>query len=103
MHASFHRAVISFLCLCYAFAFNAHADDAHFSDPSAEVSEVVSLISQRLALMPEVAAWKFANDKPVTDPAREAQVLAATVQQAQSLGIEKSAAHDLFQLQIQLA
>ncbi len=53
--------------------------------------------------MRSVAAWKFANHVPVTDPTREQQVLDATVAQAQQLGIDAASARELFSLQIRMA
>jgi len=60
-------------------------------------------MAARLQLMPEVAAWKFVQQIPVQDAARERQVLRTTVQRAQVLGIEPAAAERLFALQIELA
>jgi cyclohexadienyl dehydratase len=85
---------------------NVHADAAeavHFADPQADVVEVFDLMAQRLALMPDVAAWKYANNKQITDAAREAQVLSSTVRQAEALGIDGESASELFKLQIELA
>lgn len=70
---------------------------------SDEVSHVFSLIQQRLELMRSVAAWKRANNVPVADPAREQQVLDATVAEAQRLGIDAASARELFALQIRMA
>ena len=74
-----------------------------FGDPSRDVANVVELLAQRLQLMPEVAAWKAARNVPVQDVDRERQVLQATVQRAQQLGIEAATAERLFGLQIELA
>jgi cyclohexadienyl dehydratase len=76
---------------------------ATFNDAGADVREVVELISQRLALMRPVAAWKQAHGLPIEDSAREQRVLDATVERATSLGIDAVAARDLFALQIRLA
>ncbi|HEY5761058.1 MAG TPA: gamma subclass chorismate mutase AroQ, partial [Steroidobacter sp.] len=64
---------------------------------------VFDLMQQRLELMRSVAAWKYAKNAPVTDAAREQQVLDATVAQAQRLGIDAASARELFSLQIRMA
>lgn len=75
---------------------------ASFTGPN-EVARVFDLMQQRLELMRSVAAWKHANNVPVTDAAREQQVLDATVAQAQRLGIDAASARELFSLQIRMA
>lgn len=80
----------------------AHAAPA-FSAPEDDVREVFDLMQSRLAVMRSVAAWKFANQAPVTDAAREQRVLDATVADAQRLGIDAASARELFALQIRLA
>jgi len=77
--------------------------DATFNAPEDDVREVFELIQSRLALMRPVAAWKAANKVPVTDAARERQVLDATVAAAQRLGIDATAAREMFSLQIRIA
>lgn len=68
-----------------------------------EVRQVFALAQQRLSLMHDVAAWKYSNNAPVTDPTREQRVLDASVAQAQRLGIDPIAARELFALQIRMA
>ncbi|HWK52025.1 MAG TPA: gamma subclass chorismate mutase AroQ, partial [Steroidobacter sp.] len=75
---------------------------ASFTGPN-EVARVFDLMQERLELMRSVAAWKYANKSPVTDAAREQQVLDATVAQAQRLGIDAASARELFSLQIRMA
>ncbi len=75
---------------------------ASFTGPN-DVARVFDLMQQRLELMRAVAAWKYANNVPVTDAAREQQVLDATVAQAQRLGIDAASARELFSLQIRMA
>lgn len=81
----------------------AHAAAPRFADPQADADAVIDLVAKRLSLMPAVAAWKYARNVPVSDPAREQQVLDATVGRAQTLGIDATAARELFALQIRLA
>lgn len=91
------------LCIALALVLMANvARSASFSGP-AEVAEVFDLMQQRLQLMPAVAAWKHANNVPVTDVPREQQVLEATMAQAQRLGIDGASARELFVLQIRMA
>ena len=78
------------------------AGAATFTGPN-EVARVFDLMQQRLELMRSVAAWKYANNAPVTDAAREQQVLDATVAQAQRLGIDAASARELYSLQIRMA
>lgn len=68
-----------------------------------QVASVFDLMQRRLEVMPSVAAWKRANNAPVTDAAREQKVLDATVAEAQRLGIDAASARELFSLQIRMA
>jgi cyclohexadienyl dehydratase len=81
----------------------AHADPVAISSPEDDVRHVFELMQTRLSLMRAVAAWKYANNAAVTDPAREQRVLDASVAQAQQLGIEPASARDLFAVQIRIA
>lgn len=85
-----------------AFVSLAHAQ-ARFDVPRDEVEHVVALMVERLELMQPVGLWKKQHRLPIQDVAREQQVLEATVQQAQLLGIERAGSHRLFSLQIELA
>lgn len=91
------------IAACVVPPAHAAASGAHFIDAQADVTAVFDLLAQRLALMPDVAAWKYAKGLPVTDAAREQQVLDATVSRAAVLGIEPASARELFALQIRLA
>ncbi|HEY0683977.1 MAG TPA: gamma subclass chorismate mutase AroQ [Steroidobacter sp.] len=91
------------LCIALALFLTTNlAFPATFSGEG-EVAKVFDLMQQRLQVMPSVAAWKHANNVPVTDAAREQQVLNATVAQAQRLGIDGASARELFELQIRMA
>ncbi|MBL8268249.1 gamma subclass chorismate mutase AroQ [Steroidobacter sp.] len=90
-----------FIALIMSLAASA-AGAAEFSGP-ADVARVFDLMQRRLAVMPSVAAWKFAKKLPVTDAAREQQVLDATVSKAQGLGIDAASARELLALQIRMA
>lgn len=83
--------------------FAAHAAAPRFADPQLDADAVIDLMASRLSLMPAVAAWKYTRKIPVSDPARERQVLDATVARAQALGIDATSARRLFALQIEVA
>lgn len=89
--------------IALATLFTASGAVAASFTASNDVARVFDLMQQRLELMRSVASWKFANHVPVTDPARERQVLDATVAQAQRLGIDAASARELFALQIRMA
>jgi cyclohexadienyl dehydratase len=81
----------------------ARAEPVAIHSAEDQVREVFALAQARLSVMPYVAAWKFANNAPVTDPAREQRVLDASVAEAQRLGIDPASARELFALQIRIA
>ncbi|MFC4309569.1 gamma subclass chorismate mutase AroQ [Steroidobacter flavus] len=96
---SLHSRILLALAMLFSVSV---AMAANFAGPK-EVARVFDLMQQRLELMRSVAAWKYANNVPVTDAAREQQVLDATVAQAQRLGIDAASARELFSLQIRMA
>lgn len=96
---SLHRRI----CVALAILLTANVVSAAEFAGSGEVNHVLGLIDQRLELMRSVAAWKRVNNVPVSDPAREQQVLDATVAEAQRLGIDAAPARELFALQIRMA
>ena len=81
----------------------AHAEPAAIASPEDDVRRVFDLMQTRLSLMRSVAAWKYVNNAPVTDPTREQRVLDASVAEAQRLGIDPTSARDLFAVQIRIA
>jgi cyclohexadienyl dehydratase len=74
-----------------------------FVDAGSDVERAFDLLEQRLALMSEVAAWKWQHHKPISDPARERALLERTRQRAQTLGIDANSASELLSLQMRLA
>lgn len=58
---------------------------------------------ERLLVMKDVAAYKWVNNLPVEDMEREAQVLAATVEQASRGGVDSELASKVVQAQIDAA
>lgn len=91
-------AMASLLIACVA-----RAEPVAIHSGEDDVRRVFELVQTRLSLMRSVAAWKHANDVPVTDRAREQRVLDASVAEARRLGIEATSARDLFALQIRIA
>ncbi|MFN3233075.1 MAG: gamma subclass chorismate mutase AroQ [Alphaproteobacteria bacterium] len=65
-----------------------------------EVLRLAELVGHRLELMPAVAAWKWRNNKPIEDLAREARVLDATSSRAAALGIDPLTARAFLAAQI---
>ena len=71
--------------------------------PAELVGEVLARADDRLALMPAVAAAKWAQHQPVGDPAREAAVTQAAGDRAAELGLLREPVVALFALQVRLA
>lgn len=90
------------LAVVFVTAPLAAAAPEFVSDP-ALVERVIELMDRRLALMPEVAAIKFQQQKAVTDPAREREVLAQSVADAQAMHLDAEAARAFFSVQIRMA
>ena len=82
---------------------DAEAAPARYLEDRATVAQVLALIDTRLALMPEVAAAKWAKAVPVSDPAREAVVLEATAAAAIATGLAAEPVRELFRLQARLS
>lgn len=72
-------------------------------DEQAVIARVLSLADQRLALMPDVAAAKWPTQQPISDPPREAAVIAAAGRRAEAVGLAREPVEQLFALQIRLA
>jgi len=77
---------IALVALAISTAIHAQAAP-QFADPIADVERVFQLLDRRLALMPEVAAWKWREQQPIFDAAREHAVLNQAVRDAQALGL----------------
>ena len=67
------------------------------------IDRVVELVDRRLALMPEVAAIKFQQQKPIADPAREREVIEQSVAAARAMNLDGEAARAFFFVQILMA
>jgi chorismate mutase-like protein len=64
---------------------------------------ITDLVAERLGLMKDVAAYKYVNDLPVEDPAREAIVIAHAAEQARDAGLDGDAMVPFFAAQIDAA
>ena len=74
-----------------------------FARDSELVDHVFDLIDRRLALMPEVAAWKYRQQRPIADPARERDVIEQSSADAEAIHLDREAARAFFSAQIVLA
>ncbi len=74
-----------------------------FMGEAETIERVVELVDRRLALMPEVAAIKFQQQKPIADPAREREVIEQSVADAQAMHLDPAAARAFFSIQIAMA
>ena len=68
-----------------------------------QVSELLGIINQRLAVMPAIAQAKSSLGMPVFDPTRESAVLKATVLAAKQIGLPESLAVHFMKGQIEAA
>lgn len=64
------------------------------------MTNLVALVSERLALALPVAQWKWANHRPITDAPREAALLADVAKRAQATGVDPAFARAFFRDQI---
>jgi cyclohexadienyl dehydratase len=78
-------------------------EPARFVDTAQSVEALVALLDRRLALMPEVAAWKRARGQPVADPAREKDLLDRWESSGAYVGVERVAARNFLEAQIAAA
>lgn len=87
------------IAICFFSLATAHATP-QFIHPVDEVAAVFEAIDARLALMHDVAAWKWREQRPVADTERETRVIDAAVTQAAAYGLNADATRALFTLQI---
>lgn len=60
-------------------------------------TRLAQLRAERLAVVDQVAVWKWTNSKPIEDPAREARVLDSVEQLAADRGLDRGAARKFFE------
>jgi len=99
------KQLIALLCLAAsALGTQLQAQSPpRFVDANQDIAQVINLIDRRLALMPEVAAWKWRAHQPIADIEREQQVLERSVADAQAIGLDSEGARRFFAVQIRLA
>lgn len=73
------------------------------SAAAATADELYALVGERLSLMRDVAAFKWLNDRPVEDPAREQIVIRAALEAAGNQGLQADGAEAFFREQIEAA
>lgn len=76
------------------------------TDADSDADQVVKLawlMCERLALMPDVARYKWNHRLPINDPQREAELLERLVEQAKSLEVPVEAARRFLQAQMDAA
>lgn len=78
------------------------AESTH-SDVDAPAGTLWMLSLQRLALMPDVARWKFNRSLPVSVPEREQKLLTELVEQGRTLNLPPSVVQPFFEAQFELA
>lgn len=71
--------------------------------PEATIDKLLTLMQQRLALMPDVARWKWNHELPVADPAREQTLLDDLVKRGHSHGLDPAITRAFFAAQIKAA
>jgi chorismate mutase len=95
------KSVFRALATCAAallFAFPAAPACADGDDTA--LTNLVALVSQRLALAEPVAHWKWLNHKPITDTPRENALLADVQKRATAAGVDPAFARAFFRDQI---
>lgn len=68
---------------------------------SPEAGRLIRMMERRLALMHDVARWKWANGKAIGDPAREAQVLDAVAERGRGRGLDPEFVRRFFAAQME--
>ncbi|RAR64030.1 chorismate mutase [Paraburkholderia unamae] len=73
---------------------------AHADGDDTALTNLVALVSQRLALAEPVAHWKWQHHKPITDTPREDALLADVQKRAAAAGVDPAFARTFFRDQI---
>ncbi|MBL4781156.1 MAG: gamma subclass chorismate mutase AroQ [Porticoccaceae bacterium] len=90
--------LLAFLCLALV-----PAQAASSTDESGEFTRLLGLLEQRLQLMQDVAAYKYANHIAVENKQREKVVLASAMADARQQQLAPASVEAFFRLQIELA
>lgn len=73
---------------------------AHADGDDTALTNLVALVSQRLALAEPVAHWKWQHHEPITDTPRENALIAEVEKRAKPAGVDPEFAHAFFRDQI---
>lgn len=98
MKARVRRSALSVAAFCLALSLGPAAARADGDETA--MTNLIALVSQRLALAVPVAQWKWANHRPIADAPREAVLLADVEKRAQAANVDPAFAHAFFQDQI---
>lgn len=77
-----------------------HVAPARADGDDTALTNLISLVSQRLALAEPVAHWKWVNHRPITDAPREQALLADVQKRAAATGVDPAFARAFFADQI---
>jgi acetolactate decarboxylase len=69
----------------------------------ADLDRLLRLMRQRLALMHDVARWKWNTGKPITDPQRECELLHSVVERGRGKGLDPELVRSYFAAQMEAA
>ncbi|MBV1881857.1 MAG: gamma subclass chorismate mutase AroQ [Pseudomonadales bacterium] len=83
---------------------NAHTNPQTKSQTNnTELDQLLDLVNQRLSLMKDVAAYKFANNIAIENKQREIVVLRSAMSKSQQNQLQPQSVESFFRLQIQIA
>lgn len=95
------KSLLRASALCCAVLLGAAlAPPARADGDDTTLTNLISLVSQRLALAEPVAHWKWVNRRPIADTAREQALLADVQKRALGAGVDPSFAQAFFADQI---
>lgn len=83
--------------------FLTSAQSAWAAGPESDLDALRKLLIERLALMEQVAAYKWNKRLPIDDPAREANVLKATLARSRGAGLDDELARRFIVAQMEAA
>jgi chorismate mutase len=69
--------------------------------PPASLDRLLQLMQQRLAVAHDVARWKWAQDRPISDPARQARLLEEVVKQGEGQELSPALVRSFFTAQME--
>jgi chorismate mutase len=69
----------------------------------ADLDRLLRLMEQRLALMHDVARWKWNKELPITDPNRERELLQSVIERGRGKGLDPDLVRSFFAAQMEAA